>query len=67
MDAAAQTVEEAGSRVDEMIRILARSRQVELEITSEMFGTTFGPRRVSELKRDIEALQDLFADTASDT
>jgi hypothetical protein len=67
VDDAAQTVEQAGSKVDEMIRILARSRQVELEITSSMFGSMIGAERVTQLQKDINDLEALVAEAGPGT
>jgi hypothetical protein len=54
---ATETMEGAGSRMRELIRLLARSRKVELEIISAQFGRVIEPGRLTEIKKDLRDLE----------
>lgn len=53
LSAATTSVEEASSRIDEMLRLLARSRKVELDIISAQFGMLIDPAKLAEMRRDL--------------
>jgi hypothetical protein len=56
LNAATTSVEEASARIDEMLRLLARSRKVELEIISAQFGMLIDPDKLAEMRRDLVEL-----------
>jgi hypothetical protein len=56
---ATETMEDAGSRMRELVRLIARSRKVELDIISAQFGPLIEPSRLAQMKqdpRDLEAI-----------
>lgn len=53
---AAQTLEQAGSDLEHMVKLIARSRRVELEIIIEQFGPVLGKGRAEAIRRDLEEL-----------
>jgi hypothetical protein len=54
---ATETMEGAGSRMRELIRLLARSRKVELDIISVQFGPMIEPGRLVQMKQDLRDLE----------
>jgi hypothetical protein len=56
LNAATTSVEEASARIDEMLRLLARSRKVELDIISAQFGMLIDPAKLAEMRRDLVEL-----------
>ncbi len=54
---AAENLQKAGDQFHQLIRLLARSRKVELEIISTQFGSMIQPDRLAEMKRDLDDLQ----------
>jgi hypothetical protein len=54
---ATETMEGAGSRMRELIRLLARSRKVELDIISAQFGPVIEAGRLAEMKKDLRDLE----------
>ncbi len=46
----------AGSDLEHLVELLARSRKVELEITLEQFGPLLGTQKGQMIRRDIEDL-----------
>lgn len=65
VDEAANSIKRAGSRVDEMTRILTRSRKLELEITLRNFSNTLTADERDQLLRDIHDLQTILDETES--
>lgn len=59
---ATETMEGAGSRMRELIRLLARSRKVELDIISAQFGPFIKPDRLVEIEQDIRDLEALLGE-----
>jgi hypothetical protein len=58
---ATETMEGAGSRMRELIRLLARSRKVEIDIIAAQFGLLIEPSKLTQMKqdfRDLEAMLD---------
>jgi hypothetical protein len=53
LGAATASVEEASARIDEMLRLLARSRKVELDIISAQFGMFIEPSKLAEMRNDL--------------
>lgn len=54
---ATETMEDAGSRMRELVRLLARSRKVELDIISAQFGPVIEPSRLAQMKQDLRDLE----------
>ena len=54
---ATETMEDAGSRMRELVRLLARSRKVELDIISAQFGPVIEPSRLAQIKQDLRDLE----------
>ena len=54
---AAASVEDVGAQMQHLIRLLARSRKVELEIVASQFGPLIAPERLKEMRRDLEDLE----------
>ena len=46
-------------KINEMIRVMAESRLLELEITSGMFGAMFTQEQQQRMKKQIETLRTL--------
>lgn len=65
LTAATSSVEEASARIDEMLRLLARSRKVELDIISAQFGMLLDPAKLTEMRRDLVEL-DAMLNPAAD-
>jgi hypothetical protein len=57
LNAATTSVEEASARIDEMLRLLARSRKVELDIIASQFGMLIDPAKLAEMQRDLVELE----------
>jgi hypothetical protein len=53
---AADKVEGVEATLHELVRLLARSRKVELDIISAQFGGLIEPQKLREMKADLEAL-----------
>jgi hypothetical protein len=65
LNAATTSVEEASARIDEMLRLLARSRKVELDIISAQFGMLIDPDKLAEMRRDLVELDATLNPTAN--
>jgi hypothetical protein len=50
-------VESAGAQMQELIRLLARSRKVELDVIAAQFGAFIEPSKLSQMRRDLEDLE----------
>jgi hypothetical protein len=59
---ATETMEDAGSRMRELIRLLARSRKVELDIISAQFGAVIEPGRLAQMKQDLRDLEAMLGE-----
>lgn len=57
---AAETLEGASSKMDGLVRLLARSRKVELDIFSAQFGPLIDSRKLAEVRRDLVDLENLL-------
>ena len=57
---ATETMESAESRMRALIRLLARSRKVELDIIAAQFGPVIEPRRLAQMKQDLQDLETLL-------
>jgi hypothetical protein len=58
---AARTLEEAGSDLEELVELIARSRKVELQIIAEQFGPLIGADRAEAIRRDLDELDKTLA------
>ena len=56
---AAAGVDRVGEYVRETVRLLARSRRVELDIVSQQFGGLIDPGLMSEVRRDLDDLANI--------
>jgi hypothetical protein len=54
---AAQSMEDTGATMRELIRLLSRSRKVELDIISAQFGPMIDPARLALMKQDLRDLE----------
>jgi hypothetical protein len=54
---ATEGVEGARSQVENLVRLLARSRKVELDVISAQFGSLIDPARLREIRKDLEDLE----------
>ncbi len=61
MTAATATVRSAGEHLEKLMRLMARSRKVELDIITTQFGPLIDPTRLSEIRRDLADLQEVLA------
>jgi hypothetical protein len=59
---ATQSVEGIGTSMHSLLRLLARSRKVELDIISAQFGALIDPKRLAEMKADLSDLETLLND-----
>lgn len=57
LEQASQTLEGTESRMRELIRLLARSRKVELDIISTQFGPLISPEKLERIREDIRDLE----------
>lgn len=57
---ATETMESAESSMRGLIRLLARSRKVELDIIAAQFGPVIEPRRLAQMKQDLQDLETLL-------
>jgi hypothetical protein len=53
---AAHSLEAAGTDLEQLVALIARSRKVELEIILEQFGPVIGSDRARTIRRDLEDL-----------
>jgi predicted nucleotide-binding protein len=59
---AAVTVEETSARMAETIRLLARSRRVELDIVAAQFGPLIIPEKLARIREDLHDLEAVLTD-----
>ena len=55
-------MEEAGAIMQTLLRILARSRKVELDIISKQFGMLIDPKQLAKMKQDLADLEEALPD-----
>lgn len=63
LEEARESVESVGLQMQKLIRLLARSRKVELDVISAQFGALINPERLAEMKRDLDDLDAQLKDT----
>jgi Predicted nucleotide-binding protein containing TIR-like domain len=54
---ATQEIEYAGDQIQQLIRLLARSRKVELDVIATQFGPMISPDHLRQMRQDLEDLQ----------
>lgn len=54
---AADSMQNAGAQMQTLVRLLARSRKVELDVISAQFGTFIEPARLAQMRKDLEDLE----------
>lgn len=54
---ATNSVTNIGSQVQDLVRLLARSRKVELDIISSQFGPLIDASKLTQMRRDLEDLE----------
>lgn len=54
---AANSVRHAGAQMEALVRLLARSRKVELDIIANQFGPMIDPMRLKQMRKDLEDLE----------
>jgi len=54
---AADSVQHAGSQMQALVRLLARSRKVELDVIAGQFGPMIDPARLAQMRKDLEELE----------
>lgn len=54
---AANSMQATGVQMEHLIRLLARSRKVELDVLSAQFGAFLPPQQVAEMRKDLEELE----------
>jgi hypothetical protein len=59
---AANTLEAAGADLERLVKLIARSRKVELEIFLEQFGPVIGSDRARSIRKDLEVTKILRQD-----
>lgn len=57
---ATESVHAVSSRMNDMIRLLARSRKVELEIISSQFGPLIDKNKLEKMIKDLHDLEDIL-------
>lgn len=62
LERATETVEQAGVTIQTLLRLLARSRKVELDITVEQFGMLIDPNQLAQMKKDLADLEAALPD-----
>jgi Predicted nucleotide-binding protein containing TIR-like domain len=67
LTSAADSVRSSGAQMDRLIRLLARSRKVELDVIASQFGSLIDSNRLAEMRKDLEDLmRALGPDTEED-
>jgi len=54
---AAVSVQHAGSQMQALVRLLARSRKVELDVIAGQFGLMIDPAKLAQMRKDLEELE----------
>lgn len=59
---ATETVEDAGAKMRELVRLLARSRKVELDIISAQFGPVIEPGKLAQMRQDLRDIESMLGE-----
>ena len=62
LEKATLSVEVAGATMQSLLRLLARSRKVELDIIATQFGAFIDPQRLQQMKQDLADLERTLGD-----
>jgi hypothetical protein len=62
LEKAALSVEGVGATMQSLIRLMARSRKVELDIIATQFGPMIDPQRLDQMKRDLADLEAILGE-----
>lgn len=62
---ATESIIGAEAQMRELVRLLARSRKIELDIISTQFGPMIDPTKLAQVKQDIRDLESLLSDGRS--
>jgi len=54
---ATHEVQQAGDQIQQLIRLLARSRKVELDVIASQFGSLISPSHLRQMKQGLEDLE----------
>lgn len=65
LEKATLSVEVAGATMQSLVRLLARSRKVELDIIATQFGALINPQRLQQMKQDLADLERILGDEQS--
>jgi len=57
LEKATLNVEGVGATMQQLLRLLARSRKVELDIIATQFGSMIGPQQLHQMRRDLVDLE----------
>jgi len=57
---AAEELDSTAGQMQKLIKLIARSRKVELEIISAQFGSLIDPSKLNEIKRDLADLDEIL-------
>jgi hypothetical protein len=63
LEKATLSVEGVGATMQSLLRLLARSRKVELDIIATQFGPMIDPARLRQMKRDLADLEDTLGES----
>jgi len=66
LEKATLSVEVAGATMQTLLRLLARSRKVELDIIATQFGPLIDPQRLKQMKQDLADLERTLGEQASE-
>lgn len=55
---ATHDIEQAGGQIQQLIRLLARSRKVELDVIATQFGPLISPDHLKQMRQDLDDLQE---------
>ena len=59
---AADSVQHAGSQMQALVRLLARSRKVELDVIAGQFAPMIEPAKLAQMRKDLEELEATLKD-----
>jgi len=54
---ATNSVQNAGAQMEALVRLLARSRKVELDVIAGQFGPMIAPAKLQQMRKDLEELE----------
>jgi hypothetical protein len=57
LEQATHEVQQAGDQIQQLVRLLARSRKVELDVIASQFGPLISPNHLSQMRQDLEDLE----------